>query len=39
MKILISNDDGYRAPGLLALHQALKDLGEWKGPVCPTPAF
>ena len=28
MKILISNDDGYRAPGLLALHQALKDLGE-----------
>ncbi|WP_298925265.1 5'/3'-nucleotidase SurE [uncultured Ramlibacter sp.] len=26
MKILISNDDGYRAPGLAALHEALKDL-------------
>ncbi|RZJ24744.1 MAG: 5'/3'-nucleotidase SurE [Haliea sp.] len=26
MKILISNDDGYRAPGVVALHEALKDL-------------
>ena len=26
MKILISNDDGYQAPGLVALHEALKDL-------------
>ena len=26
MKILISNDDGYQAPGIIALHQALKDL-------------
>jgi 5'-nucleotidase len=28
MKILISNDDGYQAPGLLALHDALKGLAE-----------
>ncbi|MBL0420346.1 5'/3'-nucleotidase SurE [Ramlibacter sp. AW1] len=28
MKILISNDDGYQAPGIIALHDALKDLGE-----------
>jgi len=28
MRILISNDDGYNAPGLQALVQALKDLGE-----------
>ncbi|MGZ5269923.1 MAG: 5'/3'-nucleotidase SurE [Ramlibacter sp.] len=28
MKILISNDDGYQAPGLLALHDALADLGQ-----------
>ncbi|TFY96810.1 5'/3'-nucleotidase SurE [Ramlibacter rhizophilus] len=28
MKILISNDDGYQAPGILALYEALKDLGE-----------
>ena len=28
MKILICNDDGYQAPGLVALHQALKDVGE-----------
>jgi 5'-nucleotidase len=26
MKILISNDDGYQAPGIVALHEALKDL-------------
>ena len=26
MKILISNDDGYQAPGIVALHDALKDL-------------
>jgi 5'-nucleotidase len=26
MKILISNDDGYQAPGLVALHGALQDL-------------
>lgn len=28
MKILISNDDGYQAPGIVALYEALKDLGE-----------
>ena len=28
MKILICNDDGYRAPGLAALYEALKDLGD-----------
>jgi 5'-nucleotidase len=28
MKILISNDDGYQAPGIVALHEALKDLGQ-----------
>ena len=28
MKILISNDDGYQAPGIVALHDALKDLAD-----------
>ncbi|MEI8325908.1 MAG: 5'/3'-nucleotidase SurE [Betaproteobacteria bacterium] len=28
MKILISNDDGYRAPGLVALYEALKAMAE-----------
>ncbi|MFZ6179152.1 5'/3'-nucleotidase SurE [Nannocystis pusilla] len=28
MRLLLSNDDGYLAPGLAALHQALKPLGE-----------
>ncbi|MEN9377533.1 MAG: hypothetical protein RL710_2690 [Pseudomonadota bacterium] len=28
MKILISNDDGYQAPGILALYDALKDVAE-----------
>ncbi len=28
MKILVSNDDGFQAPGLVALYEALKDLGE-----------
>ena len=28
MKILISNDDGYRAPGLVALYEALKDVAD-----------
>ncbi len=28
MKILLSNDDGYRAPGIVALYEAIKDLGE-----------
>ena len=28
MKILLSNDDGYQAPGLQALYQALSTLGE-----------
>ena len=28
MKILISNDDGYQAPGLVALYTALKDIAE-----------
>ena len=28
MKILISNDDGFRAPGLVALFDALKDVAE-----------
>jgi len=28
MRILVSNDDGYSAPGLLALVDALRDLGD-----------
>ena len=28
MNILISNDDGFQAPGLVALYEALKDLGR-----------
>lgn len=28
MKILISNDDGFRAPGIEALYQALKDVAD-----------
>jgi 5'-nucleotidase len=28
MKILLSNDDGYQAPGLKALHEALQDIAE-----------
>ena len=28
MKILLSNDDGYQAPGIVALYDAIKDLGE-----------
>ena len=28
MKILISNDDGYLAPGLVALAEALRDIAE-----------
>jgi 5'-nucleotidase len=28
MKILISNDDGYQAPGIIALYQALKDIAQ-----------
>ena len=28
MKILISNDDGYQAPGIVALYDALKDLAD-----------
>lgn len=28
MRILLSNDDGYFAPGLAALEEALRDLGE-----------
>lgn len=28
MKILLANDDGYLAPGLLALYERLKQLGE-----------
>src|SRR3954464_7495871 len=28
MKILLSNDDGYQAPGLVALYEAVKDLGD-----------
>ena len=28
MKILISNDDGYLAPGLMALYEALKDVAD-----------
>lgn len=28
MNILICNDDGYQAPGLVALYEALKDLGH-----------
>lgn len=28
MKILLSNDDGFQAPGLVALHEAIKDLAD-----------
>ena len=28
MKILLSNDDGYQAPGIAALYDAIRDLGE-----------
>ncbi|MBC7601461.1 MAG: 5'/3'-nucleotidase SurE [Ramlibacter sp.] len=28
MKILLSNDDGYQAPGLAALYEAIRDLGD-----------
>ncbi len=28
MKILISNDDGYQAPGIMALYDALKDVAD-----------
>jgi 5'-nucleotidase len=28
MKILISNDDGYQAPGIVVLYEALKDVAE-----------
>jgi 5'-nucleotidase len=28
MKILLSNDDGFQAPGLVALHDAIRDLAE-----------
>jgi 5'-nucleotidase len=28
MKILISNDDGYMAPGIVALYEALKDVAQ-----------
>jgi 5'-nucleotidase len=28
MKILLSNDDGYQAPGLVALHEAIRDQGD-----------
>jgi 5'-nucleotidase len=28
MKILLSNDDGYQAPGLVALYEAIRDLAE-----------
>jgi 5'-nucleotidase len=27
MKILLSNDDGYQAPGIVALYEAIRDLG------------
>ena len=28
MRILLSNDDGYQAPGIVALYEAIRDLGE-----------
>ena len=28
MRILLTNDDGIRAPGIVALHTALEGLGE-----------
>src|SRR5512143_1329580 len=28
MKILLSNDEGYQAPGILALHEAIRHLGD-----------
>jgi 5'-nucleotidase len=28
MRILISNDDGYQAPGIIALFNAMKEIAE-----------
>jgi 5'-nucleotidase len=28
MKILLSNDDGFQAPGIVALYEAIRDLGD-----------
>jgi 5'-nucleotidase len=28
IRILLSNDDGYQAPGLVAFHEAIRDLGD-----------
>jgi len=28
MRILLSNDDGYQAPGIVAMYEAIRDLGE-----------
>ena len=28
MKILLSNDDGYQAPGIVALHRALQQVAD-----------
>ena len=28
MRILLTNDDGIGAPGIVALHDAIRDLGE-----------
>ena len=28
MKILLSNDDGFQAPGIVALYEALKTLAD-----------
>ncbi|MEG1203304.1 MAG: 5'/3'-nucleotidase SurE, partial [Comamonas sp.] len=28
MKILLCNDDGYQAPGIVALHDALKSVAD-----------
>lgn len=35
MRILLTNDDGIHAPGIVALYEALKDLGEIV-PIAPT---
>ena len=31
MKILISNDDGYQALGIIALYEALKEIAKSEG--------
>jgi broad specificity polyphosphatase/5'/3'-nucleotidase SurE len=38
MKILLSNDDGYQAPGIVALHDAIRTsaMSRWSLPSTTT---